>query len=156
MLKQDDNTRLIRHAHLQVKTDLNEIAQVLQWFEQFKQPPLPDRFWLQGQIALIEGFTNAVRHAHQNLPQQTPIDLSVNVFAHRLEISIWDEGAAFDLQALLNQVEQRFSDPLKHEAHWGGVLMRKLKDQHGWKIHYYCPGDQAGDRNCLLMQKEFT
>lgn len=145
----DHEHGLIQHAHLQVATDLNAMDQVLQWFEQFNHSPLEQGLWMQGRIALIEGFTNAVQHAHKSLPPLTPIDLRVHVFSHQLDIYIWDRGPAFDLEALLNQPQQ--DDPLNRESHWGGVLMKKLRDKHGWLIRYTCPASAIDDRNCLLM-----
>jgi serine/threonine-protein kinase RsbW len=50
-----------------------------------------------------EAFTNAVRHAHKNLPRETRIDLEITVFNARLEIKIWDWGELFDLQAKLKE-----------------------------------------------------
>ncbi|MBD2092262.1 ATP-binding protein [Microcoleus sp. FACHB-1515] len=156
MAQLDSNSQLLHESHLQVETDIHQIPHLLQWFAQFNQPPLSEQLWLQGQIALVEGFTNAARHAHQHLPRQTPIDLEVKVFRDRLVIAIWDEGAAFDLEALMEQTELRLADPLQQAEHWGGVLMQKLKDQYGWQIAYLCPERHSGDRNCLLMQKAFT
>lgn len=155
MAELDGSNPLIQ-SHLQVETDLNQISQVLQWFTQFRQPPLSEQVWLQGQIAIVEGFTNAARHAHEHLPRQTPIDLEVKLFADRLTIAIWDKGAAFDLEVLLTQTESRLADPLQQTEHWGTVLMQKLKDQHGWQITYACLQGRLRDRNCLLMQKDLA
>lgn len=152
----DRNSQLLHQSHLQVETDIHQIPHLLEWFAQFKQPPLSEQLWLQGQIAIVEGFTNAARHAHQHLPPQTPIDLEVRIFSDRFVIAIWDEGAAFDLEALMQQTEARLANPLQQTEHWGGVLMQKLKDQHGWQITYICPQGEPRDRNCLLMQKELT
>ncbi|MEG4999698.1 ATP-binding protein [Microcoleus sp. B4-D4] len=63
--------------------------------------PIPEAVLQQCKLATIEGFTNAVRHAHKNLPFQTPIDLEITVFNERLEVKIWDMGEPFDLQAKL-------------------------------------------------------
>jgi serine/threonine-protein kinase RsbW len=52
---------------------------------------------------VVEGFTNAVRHAHKNLPRSTPIDLEITVFNERLEIKIWDLGKPFDFKAKLKE-----------------------------------------------------
>lgn len=151
----DSCDSLIHHSHLQMETDLNQISQVLQWFTQFRQPPLSEQLWLQGQIAIVEGFTNAARHAHRHLPTQTPIDLEVKLFADRLVIAIWDEGAAFDLESLLMQAELRSADLLQ-QTHWGIILMQKLKEQHGWHITYTYLKGQLRDRNCLLIQKAWV
>jgi serine/threonine-protein kinase RsbW len=143
-------------ASLQVDTTLDAMPQVLAWFEQFHQLARTPDLWMQAKVALVEGFTNAVRHAHENLPPHTPIDLDVKIFPHRLEIAIWDQGPAFDLEALFECVGREHHDPLARDAHWGGVLLKKLRDQHGWYICYLCPAYVQGDRNCLLIQKEFS
>jgi serine/threonine-protein kinase RsbW len=50
-----------------------------------------------------EAFTNAVRHAHKNLPRETPFELEITVFNERLEIKIWDWGEPFDFQPKLKE-----------------------------------------------------
>jgi len=86
-----------KHYHLSVNTDLNNLAQVLDWFEQIHPTQIAERQWLECQIALAEGFTNAVCHAHQSLPQDTPIQLELGVEPEQIEIRIWDQGPIFDL-----------------------------------------------------------
>ena len=54
-------------------------------------------------VAVSEAFTNAVPHAHKNLPRETPIELEITVFNERLEIKIWDGGKPFDFQAKLQE-----------------------------------------------------
>jgi serine/threonine-protein kinase RsbW len=83
--------------HLRVQTNLGDLNQVLQWFEQLNQSSIPRKVWIQCKTALAEGFTNAVRHAHQDFPIETPIDIEVSITPEQLEIRIWDLGAAFDL-----------------------------------------------------------
>ncbi|MBE9185446.1 ATP-binding protein [Microcoleus sp. LEGE 07076] len=87
--------------YLQLNTDLNSVAQVLWWVEQLEDLPIPEAVLQQCKLATIEGFTNAVRHAHKNLHFQTPIDLEITVFNERLEVKIWDMGEPFDIQAKL-------------------------------------------------------
>jgi serine/threonine-protein kinase RsbW len=152
----EERLQLIREAHIQVKTDLDEVDRVMQWFELFNQPPLPCDLWMQGKLALMEGLTNVIRHAHKPLPPSTPIDLAVKLFSNQLQISIWDEGSPFDFEALLESVDRQFSHPLEREAHWGGVLMRRLREKHHWTIHYRCPDNPATHRNCLCIQKVFS
>ncbi|MBE9162068.1 MULTISPECIES: ATP-binding protein [Microcoleaceae] len=86
---------------LQLNTDLNSVKKVLWWVEQLEDLPIPEAVLQQCKLATIEGFTNAVRHAHKNLPFQTPIDLEITVFNERLEVKIWDRGEPFDIQAKL-------------------------------------------------------
>ncbi|NJK53795.1 MAG: hypothetical protein HC936_15205, partial [Leptolyngbyaceae cyanobacterium SU_3_3] len=74
----NESQQPIRVAHLQVQSDLDEVDRVLQWFEQF-YAVLSESLWMQAKLVMVEGLTNAVRHAHENLPRSTPIDLEVRV-----------------------------------------------------------------------------
>jgi len=89
---------------LQLNTDIKAVAQVLSWLEQLDPLPIiPEAVLHQCKLAVVEGFTNAVRHAHKNLPRETPIELEITVFNERLEIKIWDRGKPFDFQAKLKE-----------------------------------------------------
>ncbi len=136
----------LRKSRLLLQTDLNDLRQVLGWFEQFNLPPLPPYLWGQCQLALTEGFTNAVRHAHRDLPQATLIALEVMVFAERIEMRIWDKGQAFDLQAKLKSVLE--NPPGLESTDGRGLLwMHQLADE----LRYERLPDE---RNCLLMRKK--
>ena len=93
----------LRKIRLIVNSDIKAVTQVLQWLDQFLEDlePFPNQFVEQCKIAAIEGFTNAVRHAHKSLPLETPIELAIAVFNDRLEIEIWDSGEPFDFKAKL-------------------------------------------------------
>lgn len=140
------NESLIKQSHLQVATDLKAVGDVLQWFEQFVSPPWSEKFWWECKVALTEGFTNAVRHAHRHLPQSTPIDLELKAFVDRLEIRIWDRGEPFDWLAKLQFLLQEDCDPLEKEAGRGLIFMYQLTDE----LSYQRLPDQ---RNCLFMLK---
>ncbi|BCL34074.1 ATP-binding protein [Nostoc sp. MS1] len=145
---------LIHHSTLQVASDLDEMATVVEWFEQFNCQQLPSQMWIEGQTALIEGFTNAVRHAHQHLNPQTLVDIAVTIDHNHFQICIWDRGEIFDLEAALENFSQETSDrnfnPLEHEAHWGCIFLLKLRIDYGWTVSYI---REAEDRNCLLLKK---
>ena len=148
------NEKPLQQSRLQVKTDLEAITEVWQWFEQFTSPLLPQLFWWECEVALTEGFTNVVRHAHQHLPQTTPIEIELKVFAQYLEMRIWDRGKPFDLQAKLQSLcqeqsdalEQEQSDALEREGGRGLIFMHKLMDE----LDYLRGSD---GRNCLLLRK---
>lgn len=97
---------ILKKINLQVKTDLNALNEVLLWFDQLEPPLIPQNVLFQCKLALAEGFTNAVRHAHKGMPEETPIELQVTVFHHRLEIKIWDAGPPFDLEAKLRKFRE--------------------------------------------------
>jgi serine/threonine-protein kinase RsbW len=116
----------LQKLHLQVNTDLRAIDRVLDWFNQLENLPIPQTVFYQCQLALAEGFTNAVRHAHQGLPLETSIELEVTVFNERLEIKIWDYGQPFDLDAKLSELKEieQDLDPLTREGRKGIEIMK--------------------------------
>ena len=101
--EQELDDSCVQHISLQVNTDLNALTRVLEWFEQLKDLSLPNEVWWKIQLALAEGFTNAVRHAHKNLPVETPVQLEIMVFNGRLELKVWDCGPYFDFDAKLKE-----------------------------------------------------
>ncbi|MBW4603464.1 MAG: anti-sigma regulatory factor [Calothrix sp. FI2-JRJ7] len=132
--------------HLTVKSELKLLNQVQQWFEQFCLKYLSPGGWSESQLyrlnlALAEGFTNAVRHAHHALPPETTIDIDVCLFLDRLEIRIWDRGKPFNPDAI------REPEPgTLQVGGYGWFLLRRLAD----RVVYERTLD---DRNCLLIVK---
>jgi serine/threonine-protein kinase RsbW len=142
------NEKPLQQSCLQVETDLNAVPEVLQWFEQFTSPLLPQQLGSQCQLALVEGFTNAVRHAHHDLPPSTPINLELKLFARCLEMLIWDFGQPFDFQAKVQEAlcQKEHRDPLEQEGGRGLIFIHQLMDE----VSYVRLPDQ---RNCLMLRK---
>jgi serine/threonine-protein kinase RsbW len=140
--------RVIRQFRLQVKTELEALKDILQWFEAVIFPSLPQKTGWQCEVALVEAFTNAVRHAHQNLPKNTPIDLEVKLFSNFLEMRIWDRGQPFDLKAKLKDSGDNDLNSLEKEGGRGLQFMKKLTDD----LQYLSLPDR---RNCLVMRKQY-
>ena len=132
-------------SHLRTNTDLYALAQVLAWFDQFNQPIVPHSVWLQCQLALAEGFTNAVRHAHKDCAKDTAIDILVRASHQSLEIQIWDCGVGFDLEKMLSKLSVE-----DHQAEGGRGL--KLMKQLADTLSYSRTADQ---RNCLVVIKNY-
>jgi serine/threonine-protein kinase RsbW len=137
----------LKQYHLQVKTELKALKEVLQWFEGLVFPLVPQRIGWQCEVALVEAFTNAVRHAHQNLPETTPIDLEVKLLPNFLEMRIWDRGQPFDFQAKLRKGEQNV-DSIEKEGGRGLQFIKKLTDE----LQYL---NLPNHRNCLVMRKKY-
>lgn len=140
----------IQTGHFRTKTDLKDLDRVLEWFEQFQSNNdclIPENIWLQCQLALVEGFTNAVRHAHRQSPPETPIDIEVTLFIDWLEISIWDSGPGFDISNWLKRMPQ-VADK-NSEGGRGVRLIAKIADQ----MHYT---PEADGRNRLYMCKRYS
>ncbi|BAZ37386.1 putative anti-sigma regulatory factor serine/threonine protein kinase [Calothrix sp. NIES-4101] len=136
----------MQQDHLTVKSELTLLNQVQQWFEQFCLKYLSQLGWSESQLyqlnlALAEGFTNAVRHAHHALPPETTIDIDLLLWNDRLEIRIWDRGKPFNPDAI--------AEPEPGTLQVGGYgwfLLRRLAD----RVVYERSID---GRNCLLIVK---
>ncbi|GAB4140843.1 MAG: ATP-binding protein [Cyanobacteria bacterium J069] len=138
---------MLQSEHIQVETQLSKLNHVLAWFDGLRHDTIPEIVWLQCQLALAEGFTNAVRHAHRNRPPETPIEISVTILNEFLEIQIWDCGPMFNLRKMLEAIP----DKVDRDAAGGRglLLMKKTADI----LEYRRSPDQ---RNCLLFVKHYT
>lgn len=133
-------------SNKQVKSDLGELDQILSWFNQLHQPSIPKKVWLQCQLALAEGFTNAVRHAHKGLSADVPITIEVSLFAEYLEMRIWDSGQPFDLEERIRNLDREVND--QSGGGRGLAILAKIAD----KLTYTRTED---NRNCLLIVKAY-
>jgi serine/threonine-protein kinase RsbW len=147
-LKGFEHLKDFKKSSKQVPTDLKALDQVLSWFDQLNQPSIPKKVWIQCQLALAEGFTNAVRHAHKDLPTNVPIDIEVTLFHQSLELRIWDQGPPFDLEQRLQTQEQKEKENNDGGGGRGIAILQKIAD----KLSYRRTDD---NRNCLLIVKHF-
>jgi serine/threonine-protein kinase RsbW len=137
----------LQTLHFTVNSDLYLLDQVLAKFEQLYQPWILKKDWLQCQLALAEGFTNAVRHAHRYLSSETPIDIQLTLHSTRLEIYIWDQGNPFDLSGYLRKLERKTPELQSHGQ--GLPILQKIATH----LSYNRTEDH---RNLLLIIKEFS
>ena len=138
----------VKRYHLQVNTELEALKEVLQWFESLVFPLVPQKMGWQCEVALVEAFTNAVRHAHHDLPKATPIDLEVKLLPNFLEMRIWDRGQPFDIEAKLHKSE-REANVMEREGGRGLQFINKLTDE----LQYL---NLPNHRNCLVMRKNYA
>lgn len=131
---------------IEITSDLEELDWLLAQFSQIHQDFIPERDWLQCRLALAEGFTNAVRHAHKDMPQ-SPIKIEVLLEASKMEIRIWDYGSAFDLQGFIKEMAYKHNGWLNSGR--GIPLLNKIADC----LDYY---RTEGQQNCLLIVKKFA
>ncbi|WP_414515875.1 ATP-binding protein [Nostoc sp. PCC 9305] len=133
--------------YLKVNTDLTASPQVLSWFEQMNQPPIPDQeMWWQCQTLLMEGFTNIVEHAHKNLPIETPIEIEAVRLDESIEIRICSQGQPFDLEQKLRQTSEFENND--RERGRGLKIMSAIAD----KLSYEPTAD---NRYCLFIMKYY-
>lgn len=136
-------SNMLKRVHLSVSSHLEELSAVQQWFQTrifFLAEGSP---WIAEQfdqlnLALAEGFTNAVRHAHVNLPSSTPIEIELIVAPEQVEIRIFDQGAPFDPDSLGEPVPGTL-----REGGYGWFLLRKLADQ----VTYDCTEFDSSTEN---------
>ncbi|MGG6296490.1 ATP-binding protein [Leptolyngbya sp. AN02str] len=139
--------KLLESKRLQVRTDLGALNQVLAWFDGFAHTFIPQTVWLQCQLVLAEGFTNAVRHAHKFQPPDTDIEIEVQILETCLEIKIWDRGPNNELGTVLKGLSQEMDQ--EAEGGRGLKLMKKVADE----LSYFRDDSQ---RNCLLIVKNYA
>lgn len=153
---------MLERDQLQVTSHLEELAVVQHWFRSLiarlaiKTPRLNDQFD-QLNLALAEGFTNAVRHAHADLPPATPIEIELVLRPQQIEICIFDQGKPFDPSSLAEP-----QPGVLREGGYGWFLLRRLADQVTYdrtsvvSVGVYAGGDAAEiavPRNCLRIVK---
>lgn len=142
-------------ARAEFPSSLDAIAEVMEWFEQKRPVGLDDMVWIQAQTALMEGFTNAVRHAHARLEPPPPVGVTLALVSGKLQLGIRDHGAPFDLEALWREQASQGEEPLgqdglpEREAHWGVIILSRLQRDFGWSIRYE-PLAEGG--NLLLLE----
>ncbi|MBE9032969.1 ATP-binding protein [filamentous cyanobacterium LEGE 11480] len=139
---------MLTKAGYTVKSDLHSLNDLQAWFRQLCRRNQSQWTAIEGQVyrlnlALAEGFTNAVRHAHAGLPADTRIEVKVALGPAHVEIQIWDAGHPFDP----NSIEEPQPGTLR-KGGYGWFLLRRLVD----RVSY----DRQGNRNCLRMQKSWT
>jgi len=147
MLDRGAKLKVLRSIKIEVKSDLKALDEVLSQFNTIYHDSIPIRDWLQCRLALAEGFTNAVRHAHNNLPRNTPIGIKVSLNQATIRIEIWDRGLAFDLQGFIAERTQKNADWLASGR--GIPLLNKIGDRLD-----YCRTEQQ--QNCLIIVKKLT
>jgi serine/threonine-protein kinase RsbW len=152
-------------------SSLEATERLLDWFERYRPPGLDPLLWIQAQTALVEGFTNAVRHAHGPLVPPPPVMVSVEITATRLRLQIIDQGAPFDITCAWTN-NSSFQDVAgqsntlgapsdgdglpalpDQDSHWGLIMLGRLRRDFGWVIGYD-PHPNGGNK--LVMERPLT
>lgn len=134
---------------------LEETRALLDWFEHSRPHGLDPMLWIQAQTALVEGFTNAVRHANAHLACPPPVEVAVEITPTHLKLKIRDGGSPFDISAALTggenpSVEDGLPTLPDREAHWGLIMLSSLHRDFGWVIRY---DPLPGGGNELLLKR---
>lgn len=137
----------INQISFMVASDLLCLGEVLAKYEQIKPELIDQRLWLECQLALVEAFTNAVRHAHKNKPPETTIQIDITIDSSCIEIKIWDQGQAFILPSITQSPSLTH-----HNLQSGGRgihILHKVADDLKYER-------QSDNRNCLVIRKNIN
>ncbi len=135
---------MVHQAHRFLTSDLGQINDLQAWFSHLVDRHTQNVAKLESKLsrlnlALVEGFSNAVRHAHAGLPQETTIKVEVDVEADSVIVRIWDTGKPFNPDTLIEPLPGTL-----RKGGYGWFLLRRLVD----RVSY----DRLGDRNCLRLE----
>ncbi len=91
-------------------------------------------------LALVEAYSNVVRHAHQQKPN-LPVLLCLELKNRDITLEVWDHGQGYDLDTYLPP------DPTaKQEGGYGWLIMNRLMDRVEYRLKV------MDGRNCLKLE----
>ncbi|BAT51128.1 anti-sigma B factor [Nostoc sp. NIES-3756] len=131
-------------SELHVPSDLNYLNIVENWLLgclkiQFGDSVDWSRQSSRLRLALVEAYSNVVRHAHKEQPN-LPILLRVEFKERDIAIEIWDYGAGFDMATYFPP-----NPDDRQEGGYGWLIMNRLMD----KVEYQL---QVNGANCLKLE----
>ena len=131
-------------TELHIPSDLKFLNVVEEWLLSSLKLELGDSVDWPSQasrlrLALVEAYSNVVRHAHKEKPQ-LPILIRLELKDRELALEIWDYGRGFDLSTYLPP-----NPDDKQENGYGWLIMNKLMDRVEYRL-------QVDGRNCLKLE----
>ncbi|PSB19121.1 anti-sigma regulatory factor [Phormidesmis priestleyi ULC007] len=90
-------------------------------------------------LALVEAYSNVVRHAHRDRPH-LPVLIRLEVKDRDLALEIWDYGQGYDLSTYLAPCPED-----KQESGYGWLILNRLMDKVEYRL-------QVDGRNCLKLE----
>lgn len=90
-------------------------------------------------LALVEAYSNVVRHAHKEQPN-LPVLIRLELKNRDIALEIWDHGQGFDLSTYLPP-----NPDDKQESGYGWLIMNRLMDRVEYRL-------QVNGRNCLKLE----
>ena len=140
--------RLCSQAEQSITSSLDAIADLLNWFEACWPAPAADAdtaqeaheqtLKLQAQTALVEAFSNAVRHAHADLDPAPDVILAWHSDRDRFSLQVIDRGSRFAPEQCFATLREHLASgaahPSQRDRGWGLLMFVRLCDQHGWSI----------------------
>ncbi|NEO29433.1 MAG: ATP-binding protein [Symploca sp. SIO3C6] len=133
-------------TELHIPSDLKFLTVVESWLLGSLKVGLSDSVDCQHQfnrlrLALVEAYSNVVRHAHQDQPH-LPVLIRLELRGQEVALEIWDYGQGFDLSTYLppNPSDKQISG-------YGWLIMKRLMDRVEYRLQ-----DSRDGRNCLRLE----
>lgn len=129
---------------LMIDSELDRVGALLKWFETCWTDFCPivhcNNLLLkaQAQTAIVELFTNSVRHSHSDLDPAPQIRLSWGANSQFFRFSISDHGKPFAPEEMFDCLRlvalHGGARPDQRDHHWGLLMLLRLCDDYGWLI----------------------
>jgi serine/threonine-protein kinase RsbW len=135
-------------SELNVPSDLKFLAVVENWLLGCLKTELEDTVdWPRQsnrlRLALVEAYSNVVRHAHKN-KSSLPVSIRLELQERDVVLEFWDYGQGFDLSCYLPP------DPNdKQEGGYGWLILNRLMDRVEYRLH-------VDGRNCLKLEASLS
>ena len=131
-------------TELHVPSDLKFLTIVESWLLGCLEVELTDSVdWPRQsnrlRLALVEAYSNVVRHAHRDQPN-LPVLIFLELKDRDIALEIWDHGQGFDLSTYLPP-----NPDDKQESGYGWLIMNRLMDRVEYRL-------QVNGRNCLKLE----
>lgn len=131
-------------TELHVPSDLKFLSIVENWLLGTLEVELGDSVdWSRQsnrlRLALVEAYSNVVRHAHRDQPN-LPVLIRLELQDRDLALEIWDHGKGFDLSTYLPPTPDD-----KQENGYGWLIMNRLMDRVEYRL-------QVNGQNCLKLE----
>ena len=131
-------------TELHLPSDLRFLAVAEEWlFSTLKLELGNDIDWTRQtsrlRLALVEAYSNVVRHAHRDQPN-LPVILKLELRDRELSLEIWDRGEGYDPS------NYRAPTPEDKQEHgYGWLILNRLMDRVEYRL-------QTDGRNCLTLE----
>ncbi|MDJ1182777.1 ATP-binding protein [Roseofilum casamattae] len=134
-------------TELNIPSDLKFLGIVESWLlgcleVELGQSPDWSRQSTRFRLALVEAYSNVVRHAHKEkaeLPVIMCLELSEGENLN-IALEVWDRGEGYDLATYLPPDPEQ-----KQEGGYGWLIMNRLMDRVEYRL-------QVEGRNCLKLE----
>lgn len=131
-------------TELNIPSDLQFLGIVESWLlgcleVELGESPDWSRQSTRFRLALVEAYSNVVRHAHKE-QSELPVVMCLEMKNGDISLEVWDHGQGYDLATYLPPDPEQ-----KQEGGYGWLIMNRLMDRVEYRL-------QIDGRNCLKLE----